>query len=169
MAEHVHDPALAALTLAKSAQASELGVDLRLSPMTSVPVSLEGDLRSDALLILGNLVDNALDAVTPNGWVELMVRLHIAADTDLPHDLLEIRVIDSGLGVSDDVAEEIFRYGFTTKASRDGGTRGLGLALVKQVCESRGGSIEMEAPDAEEGAVFTACLPAATATTAVVR
>ncbi len=166
VAEHVRDTALAALTLAKSAQASELGVDLRLSPMTHVPVSLKGDLRSDALLILGNLVDNALDAVTPNGWVELMVRLHSADDTDLPHDLLEIRVTDSGHGVSDDVAEEIFRYGFTTKASRDGGTRGLGLALVKQVCESRGGSIEMEAPDAEEGAVFTACLPAPAAVVA---
>ncbi|GAB3737347.1 ATP-binding protein [Nocardiopsis nanhaiensis] len=168
VAEYVQDPALAALVLAKSAQASELGVDLRLSPMTSVPVVLPGALRSDALLLLGNLVDNALDAATPNGWVELLVRLHSAADTDLPHDLLEVRVTDSGHGVSDDVAEEIFRYGFTTKASRDGGTRGLGLALVKQACESRGGSIEMEAADAEEGAVFTACLPA-TATTGVSR
>lgn len=159
ISDHVHDPAVAALTIAKSAQASEIGVDLRLSPMTSVP-ALARDVRSDALLVLGNLVDNALDAVAsdPRGWVELMVRLH-TADSGLPHDLLEIRVTDSGQGVADDVAEEIFRLGFTTKASRDGGTRGLGLALVKQVCESRGGSVEMEAPDADEGAVFTACLP----------
>ncbi len=160
ISRHVDDSALAALTIAKSAQASELGVDLRLSPLTSVPV-LDRDVRSDALLVLGNLVDNALDAVapSPHGWVELMVRLHRADGTDLPHDLLEIRVTDSGHGVADDVAEEIFRLGFTTKASRDGGTRGLGLALVKQVCEGRGGSVEMEAPDADEGAVFTACLP----------
>ena len=164
IAEHVRDPALAALTLAKSAQASEMGVDLGLSPMTSVPECLQGELRSDALLILGNLVDNALDAVAHGGWVEVLVRLHRSADTDLPHDLLEIRVIDSGHGVSDDVAEEIFRFGFTTRASQDGGSRGLGLALVKQVCESRGGSIEMEAPDAEEGTVFTACLPVAAPT-----
>jgi len=159
ISEHVCDPGVAALTIAKSAQASEMGVDLRLSPMTSVP-ALDRKVRSDALLVLGNLVDNALDAVasTPHGWVELMVRLH-TADSGLPHDLLEIRVTDSGQGVADDVAEEIFRLGFTTKASRDGGTRGLGLALVKQVCESRGGSVEMEAPDADEGAVFTACLP----------
>ncbi|WP_435109476.1 ATP-binding protein [Nocardiopsis synnemataformans] len=160
ISRHVDDSALAALTIAKSAQASELGVDLRLSPLTSVP-ALARDVRSDALLVLGNLVDNALDAVasSPHGWVELMVRLHRADGTDLPHDLLEIRVTDSGHGVADDVAEEIFRLGFTTKASRDGGTRGLGLALVKQVCEGRGGSVEMEAPDADEGAVFTACLP----------
>ncbi|MFE1102883.1 ATP-binding protein [Nocardiopsis alba] len=161
VAEHIHDPALAALTLAKSAQASERGVDLRLSPLTRVPGPLHAEPRADALLVLGNLVDNALDAVGREGWVELLVRLHRDVDTDLPHDLLEIRVTDSGHGVADDVAKEIFQYGFTTKASRDGGTRGLGLALVKQVCESRGGSIEMEEPDEEEGAVFTACLPVA--------
>ncbi|NYH53336.1 MULTISPECIES: ATP-binding protein [Nocardiopsis] len=160
ISEHVADSALAALAIAKSAQASEMGVDLRLSPMTSVP-ALDRQVRSDALLVLGNLVDNALDAVVgaQHGWVELMVRLHTADTGGLPHDLLEIRVTDSGHGVADDVAREIFRLGFTTKASRDGGTRGLGLALVKQVCEGRGGSVEMEAPDADEGAVFTACLP----------
>ncbi|MFD6951073.1 histidine kinase [Nocardiopsis sp. TSRI0078] len=160
ISERVGDSALAALAIAKSAQASETGVELRLSPMTSVPV-LDRQVRSDALLVLGNLVDNALDAVVgaPHGWVELMVRLHTADTGGPPHDLLEIRVTDSGPGVADDVAQEIFRLGFTTKASRDGGTRGLGLALVKQVCEGRGGSVEMEAPDADEGAVFTACLP----------
>ncbi|WP_017610243.1 ATP-binding protein [Nocardiopsis xinjiangensis] len=159
VAEHVHDPALAALALAKSAQASEQGAELRLSPLTDVPRPLAPESRSDALLVLGNLVDNALDAVGTDEWVELLVRLHTEDGEGLPHDLLEIRVIDSGHGIADDVAEEIFRFGFTTKASRDGGTRGLGLALVKQVCENRGGSVEMEVPDAEEGAVFTACLP----------
>ncbi|WP_017569234.1 ATP-binding protein [Nocardiopsis halotolerans] len=170
ISRHVDDSALAALTIAKSAQASELGVDLRLSPMTSVP-ALDREVRSDALLVLGNLVDNALDAVaaTPHGWVELMVRLHPARSNDLPHDLLEIRVTDSGHGVADDVAEEIFRLGFTTKASRDGGTRGLGLALVKQVCEGRGGSVEMEVPDGDEGAAFTACLPVAAPSEEVAR
>lgn len=160
ISRHVDDSALAALTIAKSAQASEMGIDLRLSPLTEAP-TLDREVRSDALLVLGNLVDNALDAVAsdPHGWVELMVRLHTARDGDLPHDLLEIRVTDSGHGVADDVAEEIFRFGFTTKASRDGGTRGLGLALVKQVCEAREGSVEMEAADTDEGAVFTAYLP----------
>lgn len=161
IAEHVADSAAAALVIAKSAQAAEIGVDLRISPMTEVP-ALGKELRSDALLVLGNLVDNALDAVAGDGrgWVELMVRLHRAGGDGPPHDLLEIRVTDSGHGVADGIAEEIFSLGFTTKASRDAGGRGLGLALVKQVCEGRGGSVEMEAPDRDEGAVFTAYLPA---------
>lgn len=178
---HIADPALAALALAKSAQASEQGAELRLSPMTLVSGRLPSALRSDVLLVLGNLVDNALDSVAaqPGGWVELLIRVHRADPTDpavhatgaaeedeasggLPHDLVEVRVIDSGHGVSAELAEEIFDYGFTTKAAQGTGVRGLGLALVRQVCESRGGSIGVETPgeaSCEEGAVFTAYLP----------
>lgn len=166
----IADTGIAALALAKSAQASEQNAELRLSPMSRVPYPLPSELRADVLLVLGNLLDNALDAVAGcpggEGWVELLVRVHPADGDELPHDLVEIRVIDSGHGVSADLAEEIFEYGFTTKAADSRDTRGLGqglgLALVRQVCESRGGSIGVEVPgDAacEEGAVFTAYLP----------
>ncbi|WP_103502044.1 MULTISPECIES: sensor histidine kinase [unclassified Streptomyces] len=165
----VADPAVAALALAKSAQASEQGAELRLSPMTSVPQRIAGPLRADVLLVVGNLLDNAMDSVSdsgPGGWVELLVRIHPADPPQLPHDLVEVRVTDSGRGVAAELAEEIFDYGFTTKAAR-GGTRGLGLALVRQVCESRGGTVGVEVPahaSSEEGAVFTAYLPDSEAT-----
>jgi C4-dicarboxylate-specific signal transduction histidine kinase len=61
-------------------------------------------------------------------------------------------VTDSGPGVAPDIAEEIFRHGFTTKAAEEGGQRGLGLALTRQTCRRRGGSVEVR------GAVFTARL-----------
>ncbi|MCK1795379.1 sensor histidine kinase [Streptomyces sp. XM4193] len=167
---HIADSAVAALALAKSAQADEQNAELRLSPMSRVPYTLPGGLRADVLLVLGNLLDNALDAVTgrtgEEGWVELLIRVHPADGDELPHDLVEIRVIDSGHGVGAGLAEEIFEYGFTTKAADSRNTRGLGeglgLALVRQVCESRGGSVGVEVPGdamSEEGAVFTAYLP----------
>lgn len=161
---HIADPAVAALALAKSAQASEQGAELRLSPMTLVPCPLPSTLRTDVLLVLGNLIDNALDSVAaePNGWVELLIHIHPSDGEELPHDLVEVRVIDSGKGVTSELAEEIFDYGFTTKAAQGSGSRGLGLALVRQVCESRGGNIGVEVPgdaSCEEGAVFTAYLP----------
>ncbi|MFW5419917.1 sensor histidine kinase [Nocardiopsis sp. CNT-189] len=160
----IADPAVAAITLAKSAQAAERGAELYISPMTLVPERMDAALRSDIVLVLGNLVDNALDSVAaagPGGWVELLVRVHPRHGDGLPHDLVEVRVTDSGRGVAAELAEEIFEYGFTTKASRDG-ERGLGLALVRQVCESRGGSVRVQPPgeDADEGAVFMAYLPA---------
>src|SRR5205823_3698236 len=71
------------------------------------------------------------------------------------HDLL-IRVRDSGRGVPDDMREAIFMYGVTTKSSTTGARRGLGLALVRQVIEGRGGMISV---GHDGGAVFTAVLP----------
>lgn len=169
IAGQIADPAVAALALAKSAQAQEQGAELRLSPLTLLPEPLPGGLRSDVLLVVGNLVDNALESLAadgPGGWVELLLRAYEGDGTPSAggpdHDLIEIRVIDSGAGVAASLAEEIFDDGFTTKAARSSGTRGLGLALVRQVCESRGGAVGVQAPDAEdgeEGAVFTAHLP----------
>ncbi|GAA3756524.1 two-component system CitB family sensor kinase [Spinactinospora alkalitolerans] len=167
IAERISDPALAALVLAKSAQAAERGAELRLSPLTRIAEPLPTELRSDLLLVVGNLADNALESVAgagPRGWVELMVLRHPAGE-ELPHDLVEVRIVDSGPGVDPAMTAEIFAFGFTTKVARDGGSRGLGLALVRQTCESRGGEVWVEspdgsdAPDAAEFSAFTAYLP----------
>ena len=48
---------------------------------------------------------------------------------------------DSGPGVAPELAEEVFRHGFTTKAAEQG-ERGLGLALTRQTCLRRGGSVD---------------------------
>jgi signal transduction histidine kinase len=55
--------------------------------------------------------------------------------------------------VAPEIAEEVFRHGFTTKAAEQGGQRGLGLALTRQTCLNRGGSISVD------GSAFTARLP----------
>ncbi|MFC7330608.1 sensor histidine kinase [Marinactinospora rubrisoli] len=172
VATRIADPAVAALVLAKSAQAAERGAELRLAPTTGIDARLPGDVRQDVLLVLGNLVDNALDSVAgsdPDGWVELLVCRHGRAEGGLPHDLIEIRVIDSGPGVDPALTEEVFTLGFTTKVARSGGPRGLGLALVRQTCESRGGTVTVDSPagaadggeDVETPAFsgFTAYLP----------
>jgi signal transduction histidine kinase len=68
-----------------------------------------------------------------------------------------VTVRDSGPGVASELVEEVFRHGFSTKAAEhDTGGRGLGLALARQVCLRRGGSITLHN---DGGAVFTACLP----------
>ncbi|RCV49785.1 ATP-binding protein [Marinitenerispora sediminis] len=210
VAARIADPAVAALVLAKSAQAAERGAELRLSPTTGLDGRLPADLREDVLLVLGNLVDNALDSVAgssrsgcgagkdpsgcgagsspsgcgagkdpsgcgagkdPGGWVELLLCRHGRAEDGLPHDLIEIRVVDSGPGVDPALTEEVFTLGFTTKVARSGGQRGLGLALVRQTCESRGGTVSIDSPagsagcvDGAEYSVFTAYLPVTGAT-----
>ncbi|GAB3191409.1 ATP-binding protein [Nesterenkonia suensis] len=160
IAARLGDMAVAALVLAKSVQAAERGVQFSLSELSHLPEDQPEDLRDDLLLVLGNLVDNAMDAAGPAGWVELLVRRHgevagDAADHAQPEaGVVEVRVIDSGPGLDPGIAEEIFRVGRSTKG--DGGRRGMGLALVHQACLRRGGSITVE--DDEE-TTFCAYLP----------
>src|SRR5215472_6383001 len=156
----IQDAKLVALILAKVSLADERDVLLQVMDDSHVggPVS---DV-SQVLTVAGNLIDNAIDAATQAPrprWVELTI---VAAE----HDLL-IRVRDSGAGVPHDMRERIFTDGVTTKSSATGARRGLGLALVRQIVEGRGGMISV---GHDGGAVFTAvlsdCLAAETAESA---
>jgi two-component system, CitB family, sensor kinase len=147
----VGNPTLSALLLAKAVVASERGISLRLSDDTLL-VDEIGDPR-DLVTVIGNLVDNALDAVaagpTSGGrWVD--VGVHAEAEA------IVVRVHDSGPGVDQANLDRLFEEGFTTKESGGQSMRGLGLALVQQVVKRRGGEITVTS---DGGAVFTVRLP----------
>ncbi|KJK53039.1 histidine kinase [Lentzea aerocolonigenes] len=145
----IGDPAVAALLIAKASLASERGTALRMGP-DSVLGRVDEALSADLVMVLGNLVDNALDALSSlstNGagkWIEVGV---MQLD-----DEVQVVVRDSGPGVAPELAEEVFRHGFTTKAASHG-ERGIGLALIRRACLRRGGSVSVT------GSVFTARLP----------
>lgn len=142
----IADPATAALLVAKFSLAAERGVQLRLSEDSELG-ELDEQLSADLTTVLGNLVDNALDAAEgPDGRIEADLRQRDGAIT--------VVVRDSGPGVAPEIVEEVFRHGFTTKAARDE-QRGLGLALTRQICHRRGGGVDVRN---ERGAVFTARL-----------
>jgi sensor histidine kinase regulating citrate/malate metabolism len=130
----IGDPAVAALLIAKASLAAEQGVGLRMSKMSELR-EVDEALSADIVTVLGNLVDNALDALhgPSTGWIEVDLR---QADTEV-----HVVVRDSGPGVTPELAWEVFRHGFTTKAAEEGGQRGLGLAITRQACVRRGGSV----------------------------
>jgi len=151
--ERVGDPVLGALLLGKSAVAAERGVQFRLSPDSR----LDGDAGHprDLITVVGNLIDNALDAaaIPSNGgprWVEVSIH---KADGDVV-----IQVHDSGPGIGESDLTKIFSEGYTTKLAAPGSRRGLGLALVQQVATRRGGEVTVVN---QGGAVFTVRLPLA--------
>ena len=157
----VGDPTLSALLLAKAVVASERGISLRLSDDTLLVD--EVDDPHDLVTIIGNLVDNALDAVavgpTSGGrWVDVGVRAEAEA--------IIVRVADSGPGVDPVNLDRVFEEGFTTKEPGSQPMRGLGLALVRQVVQRRGGEITVAT---QGGAVFTVRLPAVNAETRIGR
>ncbi len=146
----VRDPAVAALLMAKASLASERRVDLRVSDETSLD-HLDPEESADVATVVGNLVDNAIDAVSsgsPGQWVSVEIRQDAAS--------VEISVSDSGPGVPPEVAQEVFAHGFTTKAAT-AGERGIGLALTRLVCQRRGGEVRL-ADTPEGGASFVARL-----------
>ncbi len=144
----VRTPVLAALLLAKAAVASERGIQFGLTDDTLLTEDL-GDAH-DLATVAGNLIDNAVEAVGggPGGRIKVGVRADPAA--------VRITVRDSGPGVDPRLVEEIFRDGFTTKASGSTSRRGLGLALVRQLVLRRGGEVQVRN---DHGAVFTARIP----------
>ncbi|WP_104063141.1 sensor histidine kinase [Arthrobacter sp. 4R501] len=143
----IQDPALAALLIAKSSLATERGVTLQLDPESGLK-RVDDELSRDLTTVVGNLVDNAFDAVT--GLPEAVVRV-LVEDTA---DGVTVTVSDSGPGVAGDPGE-IFQQGFTTKDPGPGGSRGFGLALSRVVCRRSGGDLTVTNDD---GAVFTARL-----------
>ena len=145
----VDDPAVAALLIAKVSLAAERGVGIELAEDTRLP-RLDPDLAADVGTVLGNLVDNAVDATVAAGGSTVSVRLRDDGD-----DLVVVQVADSGAGVPPDDAADLFRRGYSTKPS-DASGRGVGLALVQVVCERRGGAVSVHN---DRGAVFTARLP----------
>lgn len=146
----VRDSAVAALLIAKASLAAEHGVQLRLSSSSSLG-EVDEALSADLVTVLGNLIDNALDVL------RISASNAGSIEVDLVHgDDVQVVVRDSGPGVAPEIAEEVFRHGFTTKAAEQGGRRGLGLALTRQTCVRRGGTVDVYNAD---GAVFTARLP----------
>ncbi|CAM5712300.1 sensor histidine kinase [Streptomyces californicus] len=165
----VEEPVLAALLLGKAAQANERGVELVLAEDSliddgALPPSLA---HRDLVTILGNLIDNAVDAVSEGfegdegaavpapraaGGAAGRARVTVTALAD-ERELL-LRVADNGAGIGPEAADEVFRRGWSTH----GAGRGLGLALVRQAAHRNGGTVELDAgPDG--GARFTVRLP----------
>lgn len=140
----VRDTAVAALLSAKSSLARERRVRLVIAPESSLD-PVDDALTGDLVTVVGNLVDNAIDAAAGTERAEVVVS--VVQD---PGEVV-VRVADSGAGVPEALRHSVFREGFSTKTVE--GTRGFGLALTRLACTRRGGDVEVH------GAQFVARLP----------
>ncbi|MFE2062848.1 ATP-binding protein [Streptomyces sp. NPDC059467] len=150
--EKIQDPLLAALLVGKATVAAERGVALWVSDRTWLPDRLV-DPRG-LVTVVGNLVDNALDAVagTPHARVE--VELCAEGRT------IVLGVHDTGPGIPAEQRELVFTEGWSTKKPPAHGKRGIGLSLVRRFAERQGGSATVDEADGG-GARFTVVLPEA--------
>ena len=134
----VNEPAIAALLIGKIARASELNVSFVLREGCYYS-SADMNLPSEMLItVIGNLLDNAFDAMNENGDYQAQKELMFGIYSK-PGAVL-ITVDDTGSGISKEDIAHIFENGYSTK----GEGRGTGLYQVKSMVENFGGKITVE-------------------------
>jgi two-component system CitB family sensor kinase len=151
--ERIHEPSLSGILLGFTNRAKELKVDLMLDRESSFD-QLPAPIRSESIIsILGNLVNNAFDAVAKNEEAARKVRILLI---DIGDDLV-FEVEDSGPGVQESDAAMLFELGFTTK-DEERGKRGYGLARVSELVKQLGGDVAVERGELG-GALFIVAIP----------
>ena len=134
LAETVPEPLLSAIILGKYNRAQELRINFQLDPesrMIDIPKKIN---REKIVTILGNLLENALEAAQENTSGKRTVLLSM---TDFGNDLI-FEVEDSGSGIEDKSVDLSLQHGFTTKS---GTGRGIGLSLVHENLKYLGGHL----------------------------
>ncbi len=142
------DVKVQAILLGKLGTASEKKIQFHIesdSTLNPLPDHIE---ISHLITILGNIIDNAFDAVSNQS--EKYVSFFV---TDIGNDVV-LEVVDSGIGVPGERIDTIFEKGFSTK----GNNRGYGLSNVKEMVDSLQGTIEIT-NQKNGGAIFTIYLP----------
>ncbi|MFJ0493756.1 sensor histidine kinase [Citrobacter werkmanii] len=137
----IKSPVIAGFLLSKINRTSDLGHSLVISNESQLPENSNEDQVAVLITVLGNLIENALEALGQEPGGEISVSLHYR------HGWLHCEVNDDGPGIVPEHIEHIFEKGVSSKGTE----RGVGLALVKQQVESVGGNISVES----EPGVFT--------------
>lgn len=150
----IADPYLRGLLAARTATASEHGVELRLDPDSYLPGRLTEPL--DVVSVVGNLLDNAVRAAESGDRCPAWAELSVLAEGDTLH----VAVADSGDGVRAGDVDRLFSRGFTTRAPKERPGHGIGLTLARQLAAKHGGELRLGQPGGEgHGAVFLARFP----------
>ncbi|AVX20912.1 two-component system, CitB family, sensor histidine kinase DctS [Carboxydocella sporoproducens DSM 16521] len=146
LTRQVKDPAIAGLLLGKMGRAKELNIRFELdrkSELKTLPANLTA---SDIVLIMGNLLENAMEAVLPCQQEKRWVKCGIKQD----QKELILWVADGGPGLIDVDFDRYFQLGYSTKRPEG---RGLGLYLIKQQAENAGGKIILRSRP-QQGTLF---------------
>lgn len=150
----IDDPALSALLVAKASRAAELGVAFELTETTELR-AVDDELSADLVTVVGNLVDNAFDAMGQS-WGGASQGGSVQIDVHEEGSTVVVEVRDTGPGVAAEFTERVFAKGFSTKGEAHDIRRGWGLALTRLVVQRRGGQVSLAN---DNGAVFRATLP----------
>ncbi|MCF7936192.1 MAG: sensor histidine kinase [Synergistales bacterium] len=127
----IKNPGVGGLLLGKSGRCKELGVDFHIAPDSWLAERSEIDTNA-LVVVLGNLLENAMSAVLESGRPERTVECGIFDESGK----IILYVRDNGVGIPEGCIPRIFEKGFTTH-----GSGGYGLYHVKALVETYRGEI----------------------------
>jgi signal transduction histidine kinase len=140
------------LTFFRQSLAHTHGIDLCLNLQDGLPIVPSN--RKKIRQILGNLIKNAIEAITDSGVIRVAAEV-TPASAELPPEV-KISVEDNGPGVLFPNVDDVFHAGITTKKD---GHAGLGLAIAKRLATELGGTVTCMKKQ-HGGMIFTLALPA---------
>jgi len=144
----IEDPVLAGFILGKLSLVREAGAEMILSEESFLPEPAEHEVVHELIIIVGNLINNALEAVENSTVKKISVAFFYESD------ILTIEVGDTGPGIDEEVKKNIFVQGYSTK----GNNRGLGLYLIERSLQRVGGTISVIST-VGQGTVFRVIMP----------
>ena len=144
----MRDPVIAGFLIGKLSYAREAGVELHLTCEQPIPQSDDPEIKHELITIIGNLINNSIEAVTESSIKRVDV------DFEYADDILTIKVRDTGIGMSGVEQDKLFQKGYSIK----GEDRGLGLHLISQAIKKLEGEINLSSKPGK-GTIFNVYIP----------
>lgn len=146
---NIEDPQVAALIIGKYARAAELNIQFKLASGSSLKRDDINIPSGDLVTLLGNLIDNAMEAIEKKDSEPKEIVLGILTRPNV----IMITVDDTGIGITSEAKDKIFTSGYSTK----GENRGTGLSLVQNIVNKYNGTLSIET-EVGEGTSFVISL-----------
>ncbi|MFD0051356.1 ATP-binding protein [Actinomycetes bacterium NPDC127524] len=146
----IKDIKIQAILLGKLGKASEKKLNFHVVPDSHLEPLPDHIKLSNIIIILGNLLDNAFEAVfgKEDGEVSFFA-------TDIGKDII-FEISDNGKGIGLEVKSHLFERGYTSKKGSE--PRGYGLSNAEEAVRELGGMIEVQSTE-ENGTDFIVYLP----------
>lgn len=149
VSQAIKDPIVAGFLNSKFSRARELGVSLSFNIDGVLALIPDISVTHSLITILGNLIDNGLDAV------QFLDNKQISVKLVVDDNIFQIEINDNGEGISENDIQHIFQKGYSTK----GDNRGIGLYLVLASIDELDGHIQLCDLSDKKGTCFKVLLP----------
>jgi two-component system CitB family sensor kinase len=140
VSNNIKDVSIAALILAKYTKCEEARINLLIDQDSNISKLPEYMTSDELVSVIGNLIENSIDAVKNDGTGEIYVKICEEENE------MKIIVKDNGTGIPENIRKTIYQMGISSKE----GSRGFGMYIVRKIIDEANGTIGFNVNDGTE-------------------